>query len=56
MLFFAGVTQLLVVEPHNYYQQYLEKLKDGPSPLPDVTETEMFLFLALTLQMGHEID
>jgi hypothetical protein len=34
---------------------YLNKLGDGPSPLCGVTETEMFLFLALTLQMGHDL-
>jgi hypothetical protein len=33
MLFFADVTQLLLVETHSYYQQYLEKLEDGTSPL-----------------------
>jgi hypothetical protein len=56
MLFFAGATQLLVVETHSYYQQYFEKLEDGPSPLPDVTETGMFLFLTLALQMRDETD
>jgi hypothetical protein len=53
MLFFAGVIQLLVVETHRYYQLYLDKLEGRHSPLPDVTGTEMFLFQALILKMGH---
>jgi hypothetical protein len=46
---------LLVEETNRYYQQYLEVLDDGPSPLPDVTESEMFLFLAIIIQMGHNV-
>jgi hypothetical protein len=46
MLFSAAVIQLL---------QYVVKLGDGPSPLSGVTETEMFLFLALVLQMGRDL-
>jgi hypothetical protein len=32
-----------------------DNTKEGASPQHDVTETEMFVFLALTLQMGHTI-
>jgi hypothetical protein len=45
-MFSAAVIQLL---------QYLDKLGHGPSPLSDMTEMEMFLFLALILQMGHDL-
>jgi hypothetical protein len=55
MLFFLEIIQLLVVETNRYYHQYLDSLNDGRSPLPDVTLKEMFSFLALILQMGHNI-
>ena len=32
-----------------------DSTKEGASPQRDVTETEMFVFLALTLQMGHTV-
>jgi len=44
-----------VVETNCYYHDYIHRLDDGPSPEPDVTEAEMFLFLALTIQMGHGV-
>jgi hypothetical protein len=28
---------------------------DGPSPVPDVTESKTHLFLVITVQMGHDI-
>jgi len=46
---------LLVVETNRYYHQFLENSDDGPSPECEVTEAEMFAFLALTLQMGHTV-
>jgi hypothetical protein len=46
---------LLVEETNRYYQQYLVVLDDGPSPLPDVTESEMFLFLVIIVQMRHAV-
>jgi len=45
LLFFAEIITLLVVETNHY----------GPSSEREVTEAEMFAFLALTLQMGHTI-
>jgi hypothetical protein len=33
----------------------LDTFDSGPSPLPDVTENEMFLFLAIISQVGHDI-
>jgi len=44
-----------VVETNCYYHDYIDRLDDGPSPEPDVTEAEMFLFLVLTIQMGHGV-
>jgi len=55
LLFFLEIITLLVVETNRYYRQFLEKFDDGPSPEHEVTETEMFAFLALTLQMGHTV-
>ena len=33
----------------------IDRLDDGLSPEPDVTEAVMFVFLALTIQMGHGV-
>jgi len=55
LLYFAEIITLLVVETNRYYHDYLDRLDDGPSPDPDITETEMFVFLALTIQMRHGI-
>ena len=55
LLFFAEMITLLVVETNHYYHQFLNNFEDGPSPHRDVTEAEMFAFLALTLQMGHTV-
>ena len=44
-----------MVETNHYYHDYIDGLDGGPSPEPDVTEAEMFVFLALTIQMGHGI-
>ena len=54
LLFFAEIITLLVVETNRYYHQLLENFDDGHSPEREVTEAEMFAFLALTLQMGHK--
>jgi hypothetical protein len=55
LLFFAEIVTLLVVETNRYYHQFLDNSDDGPSPQRDVTEAEMFAFLAMTLQMGHTV-
>jgi len=49
LLFFAEIVRMLVVETNSYYHQFLDNFEDGPSPQREVTEAEMFLFLALTL-------
>ena len=46
---------LLVVETNCYYHDYTDRLDDGPYPEPDVTEAKMFVFLALTMEMGQGI-
>ena len=51
LLYFAEIITLLVVETNRYYNDNIDRLDDGPSPKPDVTEAEMFVFLALTIQM-----
>jgi hypothetical protein len=49
LLFFAQIIiTLLVVKTYRYCHQFLENT-DGPSPQCEVTEAEMFAFLALTL-------
>ena len=53
LLYFTEIISLLVVETNRYYHNYIDSLKDRPSPLPDISEAEMFVFLALTIQMGH---
>jgi len=55
LLFFAEIITLLVVETNHFYHQFLENSDDRPSPQHEVTEAEMFAFLALTLQMGHTV-
>jgi hypothetical protein len=53
MLFFLEM-QLLVVETNRYYHQYLETVVEGWSPLLDVTIPEMYFFLSIIMQMGHD--
>ena len=55
LLYFAEIITLLVLETNRYYNDNIDRLDDGPSPEPDVTEAEMFVFLALTIQMGHSV-
>ena len=55
LLYFAEIITLLVVETNRYYHDYIDRLDNGPSPEPDVTEAEMFVFMALTVLMGHGV-
>jgi hypothetical protein len=55
MLYFTAIIHLLVVETNRYYHQYLDRLDDGLSPRSDVTDSEMFLFLVIIIQMGNDI-
>jgi hypothetical protein len=43
----------VVVETNRYYHDHIDRLDEGPSRLPDVTEAEMLVFLALIIEMGH---
>jgi hypothetical protein len=52
LLYFAEIITLLVVETNRYYHDHLDRLDEGPSPQPDVTEAEMPVFLAVTIQNG----
>jgi len=54
LAFFFCILQKLSLT-NCYYHDYIHRLDDGPSPEPDVTEADMFVFLALTIQMGHGI-
>jgi len=49
LLFFVEIITLLVVEMNRYYHRFLENSDDRHSPECEVTEAEMFAFLALTL-------
>jgi hypothetical protein len=51
MLYFAAVITLLVEGTNRHYRQYLYFLHNGHSPVPNVTEPEMFLFPAIIIQM-----
>jgi len=51
--FFLEVTKPLVVEANQNYHQCLDPLQDGPSLFSDVSESEMFLFLTIIIQMRH---
>ena len=52
-LFFVKIITLLVVENNRYYHDHLDRLDQGPSPQPDVTEAKMHLFLAITISLEH---
>ena len=55
MLFFTKIFHLLVEQNNVYYQQHLDR-QTGPSrQLPDITFSGMMTFVALALQMEHEL-
>jgi hypothetical protein len=54
MLFFLEIIHLLVEETNRYYWIYFDTLDKGWSPLPDVAIQEMYSFLAIIVQMGHD--
>jgi len=49
------IITLLVMESKRYYHGHLDRIDDEPSPLPNMTEAEMLVFFAITIQMGHSI-
>jgi len=55
MLFFSEIFHLLVEQTNVHYQQHLDR-QGGPSRrLPDITLPDMMTFVALALQVGHEL-
>jgi len=42
------------VETEGYYHDHLDRLDEGPSPLPDMTKAEMLVFLAITVQIKYK--
>ena len=52
-LYFAEIITLLVVETNRYYHAHLDRLDEGPSPQPDMTEAEILVFLAIIINLRH---
>jgi len=55
MLFFTYIFHLLVEQTNMYYQQQLDRQARPSRQLPDITLLDMMTFIALALQMGHEL-
>jgi hypothetical protein len=53
LLYIVEIITLLVMEKNRHYHGHLDRIDDRPSPLPDATDAEMFVFLAISIQMGH---
>jgi hypothetical protein len=53
LLYFAEIIILLVVETNRYCHDHLDRLDERPSSQHDMTDAEMLVFLAVTIQMGH---
>jgi hypothetical protein len=50
MLYFASVIDLLVTETNRYFHQHLDRQDETSTPIPDITNCKMFLFLAIIIQ------
>jgi hypothetical protein len=55
MLFFAHIFYLLVEQMNLYYQRHLDKQAGHSRQLPDIMMPDMMTFIALALQMGHDL-
>jgi hypothetical protein len=44
---------LLVVKTNRYYRDHPDRNDERPLPLREMTEAEMLVFLAITIQMGY---
>jgi len=55
MLFFTEIFHLLLEQTIVYYQQHLDELAGPSCWLPDFTLPDMMTFIALALQIGHEL-
>lgn len=53
LLHFAEIITLLIEKINQYHHYYLDTLDDDFFPALDITEAEMFAFLAITIQTGH---
>jgi hypothetical protein len=49
------VITVLVKKTNRNYDQYLDTIHNGPSPLPDIIKSELFLFLAIAVQRGMQM-
>ena len=56
ILFFLQIFQILLQESNRYFHQYMATQDTpGPSVLsPDITMEELYKFLAIIIQMGHD--
>ena len=55
LMFFTEIFYLLVEQTNVYYQQHLDRQAAPSRQLPDITLPDMLTFIALALQMGHEL-
>ena len=42
-----------MVQTNWYYHSHVDRLDEGPLPIPNITEAKMYVFLAITILMGH---
>jgi hypothetical protein len=55
ILCFTSVIDMLLMKANRYYHQYLDGCDGTPNPLQDIMNSDMFVFLAIIVQMGHGI-
>jgi len=55
MLFFTEIFHLLVEQTNLYYEHFLDGQPAPSCRLPDITLPDMMTFIALALQMGHNL-
>jgi hypothetical protein len=55
ILYFTSVIDMLLIKANRYYHQYFDRHDGTPNPLRDIMNSEMFVFLAIIVQMGHSI-
>jgi len=55
-MFYSAAFITLLKEGINWYHQhYSDTLNNWPSPVPDITESEMLPFLAIIIPLGQDI-
>jgi len=54
-MFFTEIFHLLFEQTNVYHQQHLDRQARPSHRLPDITLPDMMIFVALALQMGHEL-